>query len=313
MSDVTLVPLDAADPQLVATLLDDELLAWESELGWDYRKVQGILLSFIERGALPGYVAVEGQRPLGYAYFLAHASKGVIGTVYRNGSGVSDEVVDRLLGAAVMVLQENTLIRRIEAQVLPFHGISLSDGFRQRDFDYFPRQFLERDLAQFPPCRSHAVEEMIVPWNNTLLEEAARVAWFGYRNQVDSRVCEDYRTEEGCEGYLRSLVETPGCGTFLPAASRVALDSRGAVCGFILVSRISQTGAMIPQISVLPPHQGRGLGGALMERALAALAAEGWRSVGLTVTVENRRALEWYERQGFRLRKEFGAFVWQRP
>jgi len=29
--------------------------------------------------------------------------------------------------------------------------------------------------------------------------------------------------------------------------------------------------------------------------------------------VENRRAIEWYHREGFRLRKEFAAYVWQRP
>ena len=313
MSDVTLLPLDTADPHLVEVLLDDELLAWKSELGWDYRDVQHILLSFIGRKALPGYVAIEGQHPVGYVYFLAHAAKGVIGTLYCSGSPTPQEVVDGLLEAAVIALRKNVFLRRIEAQVMPFHGVNLADGFLRHGFDLYPRQFLELDLEWFPPRRDTKAEEKIVSWDPVHLPGAARVAWLGYRKQVDARVCEDYCTESGCEGYLRSLVETPGCGTFLPEASYSALDSRGMVCGFITVSRVSTTGAMIPQISILPSHQGRGLGKALMARALSALACQGCKTVGLTVTVENRRALEWYQREGFRLRKDFGAYVWQRP
>ena len=35
-------------------------------------------------------------------------------------------------------------------------------------------------------------------------------------------------------------------------------------------------------------------------------------AVSLTVTKKNRRAFEWYQRLGFRVKKEFGAYVWQR-
>ncbi len=311
MSDVTLVPLDTTDPQLVEALLDDELLAWESELGWDYRDVEQILLSFVARKALPGYVAMDSLYPVGYVYFLAHAAKGVIGTIYCHGSRVRQEVVDGLLEAAVTALRKNVFLRRIESQVMPFHGISLAEGFLRLGFEHYPRQFLELDLDSFRSRREPEAAEQIVSWNSTFLPGAARAAWLGYRNQVDARICQDYCTQSGCEGYLRSLIETPGCGTFLPAVSCCALDSRGMVCGFIIVSRVSASGAMIPQISIVPSHQGRGLGKALMARALASLAAQGCKTVGLTVTVENRRALEWYQREGFRLRKEFGAYVWQ--
>ncbi len=309
MSDVNLIPLDAAEPRLVAVLLDDELLTWESELGWDYRDVQQILRSFMLRRALPGYLAMDGPRPVGYVYFLAHASKGVIGTIYCAGNEVPQEVVDGLLDAAVAALRKNVFVRRIEAQIIPFHNINLADGFRRQGFDHHPRQFLEFDLGLFRrhPCASEG--ESVVPWNLAHLKGAARVAWLGYRNQIDARLSEDYSTETGCESYLRSLVETPGCGTFQPAASYTALDGHGMVCGFIIVSRVSRTGAMIPQISILPSHQGRGLGRALMDHALTALSLQGCRTVSLTVSVENRKALEWYQRQGFRLRKAFEAYV----
>ncbi len=313
MPDVTLLPLDTTDLRLVEGLLDDELTAWRSELGWDYRDVQQILLSFISRRALPGYLAIEAERAVGYVYFLAHAAKGVIGTIYCTGSKVPQQVVDGLLEAAVTALRSNVFLKRIEAQVMPFHGVNFSNGFTRHGFELYARQFLELELKHYPSRSVIEAEDKIVPWKPAHLSGAARVAWLGYRNQVDARVCEDYCTESGCEGYLRSLVETPGCGVFLPTASYCALDTRGSVCGFITVSRVSPAGAMIPQISILPSHQGRGLGKALMARAISALISQGFKTLGLTVTVENRRALEWYQREGFRLRKEFAAFVWQRP
>ncbi len=49
-----------------------------------------------------------------------------------------------------------------------------------------------------------------------------------------------------------------------------------------------------------------------MHHSLSAFKELGYRSVSLTVTKKNRRAFEWYQRLGFRLRKEFGAYVWDR-
>ena len=69
---------------------------------------------------------------------------------------------------------------------------------------------------------------------------------------------------------------------------------------------------MIPQIAVHPLHQGRGVGNVLMNLSFEQLKARGFRNVSLTVTKKNRRAFEWYQRLGFKIRKEFGAFVWQR-
>jgi ribosomal protein S18 acetylase RimI-like enzyme len=69
---------------------------------------------------------------------------------------------------------------------------------------------------------------------------------------------------------------------------------------------------MIPQIAVHPSHQGRGVGNTLMKRSFEQLKSFGIQTVSLTVTKKNRRAFEWYQRLGFRIRKEFGAYVWQR-
>jgi ribosomal protein S18 acetylase RimI-like enzyme len=133
-----------------------------------------------------------------------------------------------------------------------------------------------------------------------------------YRGQTDAEICEDYRTKAGCENYLRSLVENPGCGVFMPETSFMGLDAQGFPCGFVISCRIAGGAAMIPQIAVHPSYQGRGLGNVLVNRAFEQLKASGFHTVSLTVTKKNWRAFDWYQRLGFKIRKEFGAYVWER-
>jgi ribosomal protein S18 acetylase RimI-like enzyme len=202
-------------------------------------------------------------------------------------------------------------VRRIEAQIMPFNDVNLVDEFARNGFRHYSRYFLELPLQTYKtPARNAA--DGIVPWDPTLLPQAAEVACKGYLNETDALICEDYGSTPGCESYLRSLVDNPGCGTFLPGASYIALDDRSRPCGFIISSRISGGAGMIPQIAIHPSHQGRGIGGGLMRQALGSFQSLGYRSVSLTVTGKNRRAFDWYRRIGFRALKEFGAYVWER-
>ncbi len=308
---MNLVTLDTADLALVSELLEDERDAWQTDLGWDYTPVRDILLSFIAHRALPGFIAIDHERPAGYSYFLLQRRKGIIGTIYSRGTGVAGEVTELLQQASIDALKGTSYIDRIEAQIMPFRRITLEPGFLRNGFQCHARHFLEKDLTSSVGS-SCAPLYNTVPWDVTHITAASRVLLASYADQTDALICEDYRTEAGCERYLQSLLDTPGCGTFLQADSHVAFDGSGILCGFVIASRISPTGAAIPQISILPSHQARGLGRALMNAALSGLAAKGYKSASLTVTVANRRAHDWYMRLGFRVRKAFSACTWQR-
>lgn len=56
----------------------------------------------------------------------------------------------------------------------------------------------------------------------------------------------------------------------------------------------------IVSLYLLPSYMGRGCGRPLLEAAVAALAARGYRNFFLWVLEENRRARAFYERMGFR-------------
>jgi ribosomal protein S18 acetylase RimI-like enzyme len=60
----------------------------------------------------------------------------------------------------------------------------------------------------------------------------------------------------------------------------------------------------------MPGYQGHGLGRRLMEASMHALRVRNYKSVSLTVTSGNERAVRLYEKLGFATVKRFAAGVW---
>jgi ribosomal protein S18 acetylase RimI-like enzyme len=312
MSDLRCLPISYLDENLLLPLMQEEEKAWMSDLCWDYSPIRQILISFIRQKLLPGYAAVRNNDPIGYTYFLINQAKGVIGSLYVSRTGESQQAVEDLLSLTISSLKDLQNVKRVEAQIMPFYNLNLTATFTQHGFSYYPRYYLELELANHAKKHQSPPVEKIIPWSSLHIERAAEMSMISYHNQTDAEICEDYRTQAGCESYIRSLVENPGCGVFMPEASFIALDGQGAPCGFLISSRISGGAGMIPQIAVHPSYQGKGVGNVLMTRSLEQLKTLGIKTVSLTVTKKNRRAFDWYQRLGFRIRKEFGAYVWQR-
>jgi ribosomal protein S18 acetylase RimI-like enzyme len=313
MPELKYFPIKHLDDNLLLPLMEEEEKAWMSDLGWDYSSIRQILVSFVKQKLLPGYVAVAKEKEaIGYTYFLVNQAKGIIGALYVSKTSRSQDAVEELLSLTISCLKESQNIKRVEAQIMPFHNLNFTATFTQHGFSYYPRYYLDLDLDAYTSRLDTPSVEKIVPWDSVYLERAAEMTLMSYRDQTDAEICEDYRTKAGCSNYLRSLVENPGCGVFMPEASFMGLDGQNDPCGFVICCRISGGAGMIPQIAVHPSYQGRGLGNALMIRSFERLRAMGFHSISLTVTKKNRRAFDWYQRLGFKIRKEFGAYVWER-
>ena len=312
MSDLRYLPISCLDETLVHPLMEDEARMWMADLDWDYTPIRQILVSFIKQKLLPGYVAVADGLAIGYTYFLVNQAKGIIGALYALRSSHSQDAVEELLTRSISSLKDSQSITRVEAQIIPFHNLNLIDAFIRNGFSHTLRYYLDLDLSNHRKKPELPPALRIVPWDSSYLAQTAEMTLLSYQNQPDAEICQDYCTRPGCEGYLRSLVENPGCGVFMPEASFIALDWQGDPCGFVFCCRISSEAAIIPQIAVHPSYQGKRLGNTLMSRAFVQLKSLGFRTVSLTVTQKNLRAFEWYQRLGFRVRKEFGAYVWQR-
>ena len=292
--------------------MKEEAQAWLHDLGWDYSPVSQILTSFMKQKLLPGYVAVHKREAVGYTYFLTHNAKGLIGSVYVRKSTCSQEITDELLLLSISGLKDRPGIQRVEAQIMPFNNLDVSEVFFRNGFRQFPRNYLNLDLNAFSRVTMPDFVAKIVPWEFMYFECATKIISASYKNQTDAKICMDYRTVSGCHNYLRSIIENQGCGVFMPETSFMALDDNGSPCGFILGCRISDGIGMIPQIAVSPSFQGRSLGNALMLKSLVEYKSMGFSRVSLTVTIDNRRAYEWYRRLGFTSGKKFWAFTWDR-
>lgn len=312
MADFRYLPISYVEDNLLAELMREEEKAWMADLCWDYAPIRQVLGSFINQKLLPGYAALDQNEAVGYTYFLVNQTKGIIGALYVSKSDRSQAAVEELLSLSISCLKESPNIKRVEAQIMPFNDLQLTATFTRHGFTYYPRHYLDLDLASPRKEIGTPVMEKIIPWSTAYLERMAEMSALTYRDQIDAELCEDYRTQEGCTSYLRSLVENPGCGIFMPDASFIGLDFQGAPCGFVICTRISERAAMIPQIAVHPDYQGRNLGNSLVSLSFERLKSLGYGSVSLTVTKKNRRAFEWYQRLGFRIKKEFGAYIWER-
>jgi ribosomal protein S18 acetylase RimI-like enzyme len=80
----------------------------------------------------------------------------------------------------------------------------------------------------------------------------------------------------------------------------------------VLTSEVSPGVGHTTQICVLPGYQGHGLGRMLMETSAEALRSMKFRELTLTVTAENRSAVQLYESLGFTTIRTFTAGVWPR-
>ena len=75
-----------------------------------------------------------------------------------------------------------------------------------------------------------------------------------------------------------------------------------AIVGYVLATGVRVNGrpmGHVKDLAVAPDYQGRGLGSALLERALDLLARHGYDVVRLEVRESNERALALYRRYGF--------------
>src|SRR6266478_4586422 len=296
-------------------LLEDEIREWSRVLSWDYSGSAEMILRYVDAKILPGYAAIERGRIVGYAFFVYEGSKGVIGDLFvANGGRLPDphEVESCLLLHVIETLQQSPGIHRVEAQLLVHEAGVVARPFVEQGFQRHPRLFMVLPLgdAVKPPPRVDPEIE-IRHWLEQDYQPAAAVITTAYRGHVDSEINDQYRTLSGSLRFLNNIVRFPGCGTFDPESSFVALDKARALAGIILCSRVRHDVGHVTQICVLPDYRAHGLGKALLAATMRNLKHRKFSTLSLTVTEANTRAVELYRHLGFDTRWVFDAFVWE--
>lgn len=316
--DLYTVPLADADLGALELLFDEQCEEWLHLLGWDYRGASRLIRDVARARDLPGFVVMYGGLTIGFTYYVFEESRCSIGEIFvsKDWRGIG---ADRELAEAVLRRLEFTpRVQRIESQSISVgneeaHAVFASRGFTRYDRNYM---ITGAEDHQAPPPSVEPANASIIQirgWRDGDFSQAVKVIHSSYENSVDSRINNQYASEEGCADLVSVLTEHIWCGAFLQHVSCVAVDPvSGRLAGVLMSSRVSPGVGHISQISVRPAFQGKGIGRRMIQSALAEFFDLGFTKVSLAVTGANLNAMRLYEACGFRTIHTFPVFYLDR-
>src|SRR5438045_2056318 len=205
------------------SLLMEEARLWSDRMSWDYHGSAEMILRYLDSKILPGYAAVDDGKVVGYSFFVYEGSKGVVGDMFSAAHSAPD-LSERLLNHVTETLQNSPGIHRIEAQLLLHDTGSTMAAFVRRGFRRFPRLFMSLPLRPAPEFRGGDVRGITLrPWAEQDFQAGANVIMQAYAGHVDSEINDQYRSVAGSLRFLNNIVRFPGCGTFDPDSSIMAV------------------------------------------------------------------------------------------
>lgn len=309
-----LVELRYLRPFDLDEVLVEEAAAWKASLDWDFEPSAGLVRRFVDMQALSGFALAVNGRAVGYSYFVCEERKGLIGDLYVLKEYATADNESRLLHAVLDGLLKTPLVKRVESQLMMLRNSTRMALPHWRYLRMYHRDFMELNLEGVPrlPAAEASRWSVTDNWMEYRQDEAAVLIANAYQGHIDSEINDQYRTAAGARRFLMNIVQYPGCGSFFPPASLVAVDGHtGRLCGLCLSSLVSPDVGHITQVCVSKAVRGKGVGYQLMKQALEALARHRCRKASLTVTSVNTEAIELYSRLGFRKVKDFTAHVWE--
>lgn len=325
---LTILDLRHFSAESIRPVLEAENRVWADLLQWDYRGSSTLLLRYLEARVLPGFVALENGRVVGYTFCVYEDRKAVVGDVFALADSASGraqtEIEATLLRHLLEMLKNSPGVERIESQLLlHVHGLH-GETFRDAGFSLYQRNFMERALrrgdAADPSAMALQARGADLPasrglelrgWAESDFQPAGSLIAKAYEGHLDATINDQYRSVGGSLRFLHNIIRFPGCGAFDAEASLVLADrATGALVGLILCSRVRDDVQHVTQLCVAARARGFGFGELLLETAAARLAQRGFKTLSLTVTEGNTRAQALYRRVGFADRHFFDAMVW---
>lgn len=131
-----------------------------------------------------------------------------------------------------------------------------------------------------------------------LIEFDRRMSWEFVDDEYKTMGYEEY-SQRHREVFME-LYKSPGRSMFI-----VAEDEQGSLAGSLWLKESWDTvnyvrHAYILDIQVAPAHQGKGLGGRLLEEAVRLAKELGIDKIALRVELKNKRAIKFYLKHGFK-------------
>lgn len=312
------------------SLLEEESALWSRRLRWDYRNSASLVLQYVDSHLLDGSVALDQGRICGYIFCVHEGQKAVIGDVFASREGVDEaeavSVETLLIDRMTETLEHMPGIERIEAQLLLHPHGTHREPFERAGFQLYPRLFMGRDLPQtaapFTEDESttdvrvaggSSVSAVFRPWTSFDFEPALPAIVSAYAHHIDSQINDQYLSIAGAQRFLHNVVRFPGCGIFENRSSWVlAPPDSSRLFGLLLCSRVGKGVGHVTQVCVPPEFQHQGIGRRLLEHCASSLVESGCDSITLTVTEQNRTAVDLYRQLGYEVLHRFDAMLWEK-
>jgi ribosomal protein S18 acetylase RimI-like enzyme len=167
------------------------------------------------------------------------------------------------------------------------------------NISYFKRFRMEIDLNNLPPPEALREGFTWVPWTDSLLTTHADVKAQCFADEIDALVFPSLSCRDGCLNLMREIRHKNG---FLPEATWLIMHG-DTWCATVQGIRERSGLGAIQNLGVTPQFRGRGLGRALLLKALYGFWRAGLGRAHLEVTAQNEAAVRLYRRVGFRCRK----------
>jgi ribosomal protein S18 acetylase RimI-like enzyme len=164
---------------------------------------------------------------------------------------------------------------------------------------YFKRYRMELDLRHPRPAAELPPGYYWLPWSESLLEVHAEVKYLAFRGEMDALVFPSLADRPGCRELMNAIRDRVG---FCPAATWLVAGRDGCV-GTVQGIVDEQGHGGIQNLGVMAAYRGKGIGRALLLKALVGFVAAGLRRAFLEVTARNESAVRMYRQLGFRCYK----------
>jgi|SRR5581483_2235163 len=165
---------------------------------------------------------------------------------------------------------------------------------------YFKRFRMEVDLlAGLPPVPPLPDGFSWLAWEDRLLEQHADVKHQCFADEIDAVVFPSLGSRDGCLHLMQAIRKKSG---FCPEATWLIVAADGP-CGTVQGVGDRYGAGTIQNLGIVPAHRGKGMGTALLLKALHGFRRAGLQRAFLEVTAQNNGAIRLYRRYGFRCRK----------
>ena len=153
------------------------------------------------------------------------------------------------------------------------------------------------------------------PWSSVAVRAFASIIHRAFRDDLDGHIFPTYRQYDACEHLVlataTSKMFAPSSSWLVGRDAPLSEENRALYqvgrpiefCGAIMCVAPSKTSGNIHNVAVLPSDRGKGLGRALIARAVNQFIASGKRMITLEVTSENVAAVRLYSSFGFQSTK----------